>query len=107
MGHRFFWTLPVFPHFFMMTVCLDGIPVKGFSGDQDGFTTITENEALRFPHWKFKPGPAISGTGGQQSTKATQRPVTWRDTRSFSPIIANVPRTLWGRTILGVTTDDW
>lgn len=52
-----------------MTVHLDGIPVKGLVDTGADVIIITENEALTFPHWKFKSSPAIMGVRGQQTTR--------------------------------------
>ncbi|XP_029414315.1 uncharacterized protein LOC115068366 [Nannospalax galili] len=94
----------VFPHSPMKTVYLDGLPVKGLADTGADVTTLMETEALRFPHWKFKPGPSATRVGGQQATRATAQPVHWKDLDgnqgSFSPIVANASRNLWGRDIL-------
>lgn len=44
-----------------MTIFLDGQQVQGLVDTEADDTILTEIEALRFPHWKFKPGPPISG----------------------------------------------
>lgn len=41
-------------------------------------TVFIENEVLHNPHWKFKPGPPISGMWGQQYSKMTSHPVQWK-----------------------------
>ena len=48
----------------MMTIHLDGLPIKGQVDLGADVSIITENDALRFPHWKYKPGPTIAGMGG-------------------------------------------
>lgn len=53
----------------MMTLRLDGIPFKRAGRYCVDFTINTENEALMFPHWKFKSGPAIMVVKGQQTTR--------------------------------------
>lgn len=58
-----------------MTVNLDGIPVKGLVDTGANVIIITENEALTFPHWKFKSSPAIMGVRGQQTTRMMLRSV--------------------------------
>ena len=59
----------MFPHSPMMPVYLDGIPVKGLVGMGVDITIITENEALMFPHWKFKSSPAVTVVKGQRTCR--------------------------------------
>lgn len=67
-------------------------------------TIWTEMEALCFPHWKFRPGPPISGVGGQQDLKLTSSLVHQKDLDGkkwvIHPVISMVPRNLCGRYII-------
>lgn len=60
-----------------------------------------KNEALKFPHLKFKPSPTIIGFGGQRTTIMAWCPLHWKNLGdnqgSFIPIVTNVTRTLSGR----------
>jgi hypothetical protein len=64
------------------------------------------NEAPRFPQWKFIPGSTIRGGVGQGAvfnwnyclTSALGR--SYGNQRSITPILVDVPNSLWGRDLL-------
>ena len=59
----------------MLTVYLEEQFVRDLVDVSVAITILTEMEVLSFFHWIFRPGPHISGVGGQQDSKLT----TWKD----------------------------
>lgn len=97
---RVFLTLPVFPHSPMMTICPDGLAMKGLVDTGADIAIITETEALGFPHWKSLDPAPPSVKWEDRRTPYCGPPGTleghrWQPRFLFSRV-ADVPCNLWG-----------